>query len=498
MPDAQPIPLQPLAPKNAQGIYEIPIDIVGSNTYGRYNKISVAQTWNMMISDGTLVDYAGYAFRLALTNALIAEGRGDYTSTIRDILIVVVSNGVFSIDTNLVPTRIGSLDTTVGEVYIAENNAGQIALSDGVHIYVYTPADSTFQIAAIDFIPGFLSFQNTYFICASVGTFQWRLSLPNQGYANPIDSSTAWPNEPAFVGQLQTKPDTVQAFVPMPGRGNMGFLFGTSVIEQWTFTGAALFPYQRTSSFNIDYGCINPNSIAYQGNFIVWIGINEEAGPVIMYTTGGDIKEVSTDGIDYLLSTLTAPEDCSGFLIKIDGHLFYQVTFKTDNISMILDMATEKFFSVSDENMNYHIARKVVYFNNTYYFVSFNDGNLYEMGTKFTNYLYANGDVEQIPRIRRCSPIRLPSQRPMIFKSLAFTIEQGQVNNGLMNVDLSISRDGGETFGNNVRMPMNPTGLRKSRMIFQRLGRANDFTAQLRFIGDNRFVVFDGIVEAYL
>ncbi len=489
MPDAQPSPLQPLAPKSQQGIYEIPIDLVGSNTYGRYSKISVAQTWNMMISDGWLVDYAGYAFQLALTNALVAQGRGDHTSAVFDVMIVVVNNGVFSINKQLVPTRVGILDTAQGEVYISENNAGQIALSDGVNIYIYTPVNGAFVIATINFVPGFLSFQNSYFICAAVGTNNWRLSSNNNGLT--------WPDEPEFVGLLSTKPDNVQAFVPMPGRGNMGFLFGASVIEQWTFTGAALFPYQRTSSFNIDYGCINPSSIAYQGNFIVWVGINEEAGPVIMYTSGGDIKEVSTDGIDYLLSTLKFPEDCSGFLIKIDGHLFYQVTFKSDNISLILDMGSEKFFTVTDENMNYHIARKVVFFNNTYFFVSFNDGNLYEFGTQYTNYTYSNGDIEQIPRIRRCSPIRLPSQRPLIFKSLEFTIEQGQDNNGLMNVDLSVSRDGGETFGNSVRMPMNPTGLRKSRMVFQRLGRANDFTPQLRFIGDNRFSVTDGVIEAY-
>ena len=44
---------------------------------------------------------------------------------------------------------------------------------------------------------------------------------------------------------------------------------------------------------------------------------------------------------------------------------------------------------------------------------------------------------------------------------------------------------------------MNQTGNRKSRLIFQRLGQANDFTPLIRFIGYGRFVAFDGIVEAY-
>lgn len=521
-------PAQPLAPRNAQGIYEIPLDIVGGNKYGRYPKINKSQTYNMMISDDFLVDYAGFQFIQEVTNNPNLAGRGDHTSTVFNMMYVVVGNIIISYDHNLVPSIIGSLATTTGEVYIAENNAGQIAFSDLVNIYIYDQTTFVFSIPVIDFTPGFLSFQNTYFISPAVGTATWRLSNPNNGLI--------WPNAPAFVGQLQTKPDTVQAVVPMPGRGNMTFVFGSTVAEQWTFTGQALFPWSRNNSISLDYGCINPNSIAYQGNYIIWIGISEEAGPVIMYTTGGDIKEVSTDGIDYLFSTLTAPEDCSGFLVKLDGHLFYQVTFQKDNLTLALDLGNETFFTITDENMNYHPARKIVYFNNTYYFVSYNDANLYEFGTKFSSYNYENRK-EEIPRTRICSPIRLPSQRPMIFKSLGFTIEQGQPNyievpfseymitedtgdfmlteNGLnlmitegsdpavasvsnMTVFLGVSRDGGETFGNNVALSMNPTGQRKSRFVFQRLGRANDFTPRLQFVGFSRYVVGNGTVEAYL
>ncbi len=534
-------PAGQLAPQAKQGIFEIELDTVGSNTYGRYPKINQAQTYNMMISDGFLVDYAGFLFIQQIASS--GEGRGDHTSTVFNRLYAVVGAELVYFNEALVPQPAGLLTTTTGEVFIAENTAGQIALSDGQHIYIYDQKTAVFSIAqsatavgppptgiTLDFKPGFLSFQNTYFICASLGTPEWRLSLPNNGLF--------WPTLPAYIGQLTTKPDTVQAVIPMPGRGNMTFVMGNTVAEQWTFTGGAVFPWTRNNSISIDYGCISAGSIAYQGNYIVWVGISEEAGPVIMYTKGDDITEVSTDGIDYLLSTLTAPEDCSGFLVKLDGHLFYQVTFKTDNLTLALDLTNNKFFTITDENMNYHPARKIVFFNNTYYFVSFNDGNLYAFGTQYTTYQYQT-KMGEIPRIRICSPIRLPSQRPLIFKSLGFTIEQGQPNfdittfpqymitedtevrmlteDGLnemvtensfssssgtivrnMEVFLAVSRDGGETFGNAVSLNMNLTGKRKSRFIFQRLGRANDFTARLQFVGFSRYVVGAGQVEAYL
>ena len=60
---------------------------------------------------------------------------------------------------------------------------------------------------------------------------------------------------------------------------------------------------------------------------------------------------------------------------------------------------------------------------------------------------------------------------------------------------LSISRDGGENFGNQLEIPMNPTGVRKSRVIFQRLGMANDTTYKLIFTGYSRFLIQDGILE---
>jgi hypothetical protein len=506
----QPSQEQPLAPRLQQQLLEVPLKIVGGNKYGRYKKVSAEQTFNMMISDEALVDYAGYQNVLSLTNNPRAEGRGAYASTVSNLMVIVVDNAVFTVTvkgTNPLTAIYessfrGTLATSSGEVYIAENNNNQVALSDGVHIYILNTLSFSFQIAQtatntpLDFIPGFLSFQNSRFICAAIGEATWRLSNLSDGLI--------WPDDSSHVGLLQTKPDTVQAAVPMPGRGNTLFLFGTTVGEQWNDTGAALFPYLRQSSFNLDYGCINPSSIAYQGNYIVWIGVSEEAGPVVMYTTGGDIKEVSTDGIDYLFSTLQSPEDCSGFLVKIDGHLFYQFTFKSDNVSLILDLDTQTFFTVTDENLNYHIARKIVYFDNNYYFVSFNDGNLYAFGTSYTDYVYSlpnatTPNIAAIPRIRYCPPIRFPTQRPYIVKSISFTIEQGQENTPPLNmaVDLSISRDGAETFSSQYRQYMNPTGLRKSRFIFQRCGRANDLTVQLQFWGFNRFVVFDGIAEIY-
>lgn len=535
------------APLAQQNILEVPLKIVGSTHFGRYNKISIEQTFNMIISDDFLVDYSGYKNVLDVVPASL--GRGIYTSVNGDFIIAVWNSTVYRINSTITGVLsavfIGNLVTSEGDVFISENNNQQIAITDYVNIYVYDWSMPGAMVAvatsppAAPFTPGYISFQNQRLIVAGVDTQAWYIS-------SPADANI-WTGTNTYIGLLQTKPDTVQAVVPMPGGGNNILVFGNTVIESYQYTGAVLFPYQAASSFNVDYGCLNATSIAALDTYVVWLGANEQGGTTLMYYTGHQVKSISTDGIDFKFSQLSDPSNCTGFLFRQDGHLIYQFTFpdEQDNLSYCYDFNTEKFFTVTDENLNYHIARNVVFYNDTYYFVSLNGGNLYNFSTQYSNFQYSATNIQQMPRIRICPPIRLPSQRMFIGKSLGFTIENGQPNQittyqyttpsdmgsdiatenlfdisteaGLMleteagvmpvvtntytytseAVDLSISRDGGESFGSSWRLPMNHTGYRKSRFIYQRLGQANDATYQLKFVGFGRFVATDGIVEIY-
>lgn len=68
---------------------DVPIKTVGSSIFGRYPKISLEKTYNCIISDNFLVDYAGYINVLGqnsesmLPNPLNPNGvgRGEYHST---------------------------------------------------------------------------------------------------------------------------------------------------------------------------------------------------------------------------------------------------------------------------------------------------------------------------------------------------------------------------------------------------------------------------------
>jgi hypothetical protein len=533
------------APNAQYNVQEIPLKIAGGTHYGRFPKISDEQTWNMIVSDGFLVPYAGY--KNILTVDPLDKGRGIYSSSRGRFMLAVLGANVERINyapsANLFSSQfIGSLETNQGDVFITENNNGQILITDGLFVYVYNWVDNTFLSSETDFDfpfnnPGFCSFQNGRIIIAAQNSTNWVLS--------GFNDATSWSTDAASVGSIQTKPDFIQAAVPVPGGSNNLLVFGQTVAELWQDVGNALFPYQRNSTFNSDFGCINPSTIAFLNNQIVWIAINDNSGPVLMVMQGSQVQSISTDGIDFTIGNLSDPTNCTGFLFQQDGHLLYQFTFPTDNISYAYDFETGLFSSVSDQNLSYHIAREVVYFQptNNYYFVSLNGGNIFQFSSNFPDAEYGPADIQPIPRIRITPPLRLPTQRYFIIKSLGFTIEQGQPNkvtnhaiiqadhiqltteSGNLigtqdgniigteseenptvvadfitsdsNVYLAISRNGGQTFSSFLPMPMNPTGKYKSRFIYQRLGQANDATFQLRFVGPDRFVVTDGIVEIY-
>lgn len=559
---------------------QFPLNIVGSSIFGRYPKISIEKTYNMFMSDNFMVPYAGYNIGIPASQFLNAiEGRAIFTSTKFDNLVVVQGTNVFLV--NIVYSqsqeiieffqvfRIGQLQTQTGVVYIAENNKPQIGLSDGTAFYLYDPTLSpVFRAVPLNFTPGYLTFHDTYFIlAASNDTFYnppanntWRLSGQNDGLV--------WNSDSASIGLLQTKPDNVKAVVRFPSKGNMIFVMGSIVTEAWFDTGAQLFPYQRNNQFNIDYGCLQPATVAYMDEIVVWLAQNEKSGPIIMYSDGGMPKKITSDGIDYFFSTLEDPTDSQAFLYRQDGHLFYHINFYTDNLSLFYDFNTQKFYHACDQNLNYFIASEVAFFKNQYYFITRNNGNLFVFDTSITTYedvdTMGNRSINEIPRIRTCGNVRTPDQDYRIINDLGFTIESGETdyqqqslgpiilitqasehlitqgeylgfitqsgddlvtqddlylvsqqhqeglsatliaqqegntgtsNLSLPHVDLSISTDGGASFGTEWAYYLPPVGHRKNRLMWWQIGIANDFVPQFKFWGLGRFVATDGMVN---
>ena len=530
---------------NTPGGQQIPVNVVGSSTFGRYNKISSEKTYNMFISDDWIVNFAGYKKVYQLLPA--GEGRGIFRSVRGNFMLAVVNSFVYRINVALAPILVGTLATNQGAVFMDENLNNQICIVDGLNYYIYNhslPPNMTQGAPVAGFIPNYVAYHNTFFLFGNGDT------TGNGAAWFAYSFATATTLVLTSTLTLQTKPDYARAVVRIPSQSANVMVFGEAVCEVHTQVGGTL-NYRRDNTKSVDFGCLNVDTIDAADSYVAWLGVNDSTGPVIMVYSGQGAAPISSDGIDYLMSTIRFPTESSAMFRRVDGHLFYQLTFfnPADNVTLAYDFTTQKFYHLSDENLNYHPARDYAYFNQKTFMLNLNNCSIYETSTDITvidENLSPAVDPELIhviQRIRITENIMQEDSDKFIVNYLAVTIEQGNdpdvtglsldmidpiITESIFTppdtqiitedgfdivsqdswhgeaayvapyqprVDLSISLDGGITWSATVSRELNPSGYRKNILNWNRLGACNSITFKFRFWGTNRFVVNNGVIE---
>lgn len=486
-----------------------PLDIVGGSNFGRSPKINASRTYNMIISDGFLVDSYGYVFVGKLG---VIEGRSIFGSTKGNFLLAVVDNIVYrvtvakNINIEFDPVsaqKVGEIGSFSGGVFIADNDVSQMAICDKSRLYIYNYATNVFEQAVLPsgVIPGYVIYKNSSFIIVDLLTNFWYISEPGDGL------NWFWgPSGTPVQGAIQTKPDLGVAVISIPGAGNNILVMGHTVGEPWTNVPSTLFPYQRSTSSNIDYGCISSETIATLDNLTVWLSGNETSGPVISALRGGSLEQISTDGYNFRFSQLTHPQMSCAFFIRIAGHLLYQLTFyhPDDNFSLIYDFTTQQFFDATDENLDHHIFRDVARLDGRYYGVSLNDGNIYQLDEKTYVYDYGpRGNFEK-PRIRITSNIRALNNFRFCLNRVTILIEQGNDPNIIIpepsyqpRVEMAVSKNGGYDYSYTAHRELQRLGKRQNITRFDRLGSGNEFVLKFRFRSKGPINVGEGLADIW-
>jgi len=430
-------------------VSQVPVNTVGSSVFGRYNKISNERTYNMFIStngakpdsenfEAALVNFPGYQRVLNLLAGGPGEGRGYYNVIRGNFTIAVVNSFVYKITYGLVATTLGLIDTSAGEVYIADNLNGQVCIVDGKNAYIYnylTPAGVQKQTGGVlgtgALIPNYVEYHNTFFLFGNANTTANGAFWYAYAYSAPT-GATAIAQQTELA--LQTKADFALAVKRIPGASNNVIVFGSTVAEIWTNVGG-LPNYIRNPTRNINYGCLSVATIAEGGDMMAWLATNADESPIIVAMINNQIEKISSDGIDYQLSNITVPGDSTAILYHVDGHLFYQLTFfnDADDLTLLYDFNTKMFYHLTDQNMNYHPARSMAYFNQGIYFLSLDTAAVYLLSSELTvineNVLgAANPDTTMIYTMQRhriTGHIRQANGARFRLNSLALTLEQG-------------------------------------------------------------------------
>ena len=189
-------------------------------------------------------------------------------------------------------------------------------------------------------------------------------------------------------------------------------------------------------------------------------------------------KIVSTQEVNYQLSTYSTFEDAFGYAYQDEGHEFYILTFPTEKVTWAYDAATQvwhqRAHTIDGEFPNRERYNCHVFSMGKHLFGDFANGNIYEIG---------GGTLgsERIPR-ERTTAIFTDEEKRLRLSSVQLDMEEGigDPNEDDTGMWLSYSKDGGHTYSSEVRRSAGNVGAYGRRVIWRKLGFARNWIFKIR------------------
>lgn len=283
------------------------------------------------------------------------------------------------------------------------------------------------------------------------------------------------------------------------------FLFSQFYIEPWENAGiGSNLPFRRNNAALIEFGTPAIGSISVSFDKMFFLSQTRDGIGPVMEVEGAQAVPVSTRALNSQLaiySSLQQVSDCRGFLIQENGIIFYRMNFTTANHTFVYNVSQsiaggtdEQKFWHEEETLagNRHPTQTHAYFNGKNYSGDYASPILYQVTAR----AYSNNG-ENIPRMRIAKPIMNKGSCRRRVDRLFIDMLQGQ--NALDNVIsppfvyLSISKDGGQTYGFTQRLPFGAIGQRTFRTIARKLGvipRGQAFVCKVQFYAQVPFAIF--------
>jgi hypothetical protein len=404
--------------------------------------------------------------------------RGSLSST-SGRACVVSGGGFYEIFEDGSETLRGSLTTQSGLVDIAENNASQIMVTDGIAGWIFTQTTNAWaQITDSDFpTPSSMTFQDGYFIVSQSGTQKF--------YISALSNGASW--DALDFTSVESNPDNLVAL--LSDNGNL-WCFGNRSVQVYQNTGAAAFPFEPIPGAIVQTGCAAAQTVRKFDGTITWLGTDEQGQGVVWKAEGYRAKRISTAAIEKKIAGAGDFSEAYSFVYHEQGHLFYCLQIQGLDTTLCYDASTGQWHERSYRNpengeRELHLAVTHLFFNKKNLVGSRIDGKIYEMSL---DYFSDNGN----PLVReRISPHQQGEKNLLTFRSFELDMEVGQ---GLQTgqgsdpqISLEYSNDGGFTWSNEIWRTFGRVGKYKQRVIWRQLGMARDRVFKVK-ISDPVFV----------
>jgi len=408
-------------------------------------------------------------------------GRGAFAAT-NGRAFVVSGSQLYELLAGGTGTVLGSLLTSSGDITMAENGV-QLAICDGVDLYILTYATNTFQrvvnpnlpsAASVTFLDGYFVVNRSF----TSGIFQISAPFDGLNWA-ALDFASA-----------ESSPDSLLRVAVVFGQL---FLFGDISIEPWNNTGAATFPFQRVnSSSQISVGVAAPSTILELDNTAFWVGKDKNGAGVVYRADGYSPKRISTEAVELRLQAAPSISTLKAMAYQEAGHTFYIITGGGMETAQVYDVSTNLWveWSYFNSSGNYELplTNDLFYAFGKTLALDRTSGKVYEQSSK-----YYSDDGEEIACDRIFTHI-FDNGNPFLIKNLILNFETGVGNTTVENPKamLYLSNDGGRTFYTYYEAFMGKAGEFLSRVVFWRLGRHRQCTFRVRVTDSVKRVITGG------
>lgn len=395
------------------------------------------------------------------------EVRGMLTLPGGVLMLVAIYNGLYTVDLNFNATRVGTLYSYSGRVFITDNGVSAYITDGSPHRYYYTWGTNTF--AAINdgaFIGGGT--------CDDVDNFMiYNRPDSNQWGCTDVGAVTS---NALNLGSVIGASDNLKALI---ADHRQVLLLCGKYAERWINVGSFPFPFAVIPGSSMQHGIAAIGSIARLGEGTAFLA-QDTRGNATVVTWGAanpTPQRISTFAVENAIQSYAVTDDAIAYTYSQSGHEFYMLTFPTADVTWCFDLATNMWHKRAWRDPGtgvYHRHRSncAALFGGEVIVGDFENGNLYALSqSEYTD----AGDP--LPCLRRCRHLTSNLNR-QFFSDLqiqfqpAVGLQSGQGSDP--ECILRLSNNGGFTFGNDHILKLGGVGQYKKRAIKRRLGYARD------------------------
>lgn len=270
------------------------------------------------------------------------------------------------------------------------------------------------------------------------------------------------------------------------------WLIGERTTEVWYDSGGTNFAFSRVPGVGPQVGCAAKHSIARMGQSLVWLARSERGENFVLATNQYAWERISTHAIDHAIASYPQISDAIGDVYEEDGHVFYQLTFPTADVTWVYDVTASMnakkpmwhrraSFDTTAGVYHRHRANCFADFANVRIVGDYQSGQIHQLSRAFYT---DNGNVLRCQR-RTPHIWGQPERERLFFSSLQVEfapgvgLNTGQGSNPQVMLRWYDLKNSG--WSNEHWLPIGATGNVRNRAKINRLGYSRDRVWEITF-----------------